>query len=270
MSMGYKMSCRLHAWIKVYDKDRIQGLEQCRSDLEADKISHREAKCEAVAFLAEFIRDVNNTPGLRGKLLAHAFFHDDARGPRKISTAAARLIFDVAAISGAEYELVRSYGDLAGYFASGNMEPQEVAGKLKQLGMAEFWRRIRATEKNEDDQEGVGPTVEDHDNENIDKDFTFGEKFSEIAQQPPRPAPKVATPDRSAVIRRAIEAPFQPKQRRPKYNPKTMLMVDDPNNLLARILETENYSSIVLRLRRQDKEEYDWKCFLIEEILDQS
>ncbi|MGU3663509.1 hypothetical protein ACLBX9_04890 [Methylobacterium sp. A49B] len=215
--------------------------------------------------MAEFIRDVNNTAGLRGKLLAHEFFHDDARGPRKTSTAAARLIFDVAATSGADYELVRSYGDVADYFAGGDMQPQEVADKLKQLGIAEFWRRIKAAEKEEhDDKAREKLTAED----DIRQDPIFGDELTETAERNPRPAPKSAAPDRAAVMRRAIETPAQPKRKRPKYDPNTMLMVEDPNNLLERILKTENYGVIALRLRRQDKKEYDWKCFLIEEILD--
>lgn len=266
MSTHDKAKCQLKFWLKTYDTNRIKGLEQCRYDLGVSERSWREANCASVAFMAEFIRDVNSTAGLRSELLAHEFFKDDPRGPRKISSAAGRFILNVRATSGAEYELARSYGDLADYFATVDMEPQEVADELMRVGIAEFWRRIKAVEQEEDEQEGMKLAVEDHGKD----DPIFGTEIAEVDNKQPRAVAKVVLPDRAAVMSKALAN--QPKLRskpiRPRFDPNSMIMIGGPERLRRRVLGTELNEAVTVKLRCHSANGLEWKTLLIEDVID--
>lgn len=267
MSPPDKSNRRIYAWLEIYDKDRMEGLERCRSDRENSERSWREANCETIALISEFIRDVNKTPDLRNELFEHEFFRNDPRGPRKTSAAVGRFVLNVQARSGADYELARSYGDLADYFASVEKEPQEVADELMRIGIAEFWRRIKDAEEEEENDQPVEKAPV-HDRSSDDPIFGVDLAGAEDEGKSPRAVARGIPGRRAEIVTKALAKEPTSKPKRPKFNPETMIMVGGLECHRVRVLATKANESVTVKLRCRITDDLAWKTLLIEEVID--
>ena len=81
----------LNKWLDTLSDNPVEGLKECRDELDHFVFEVGQARCATIALMAEFLREMERAPRVYEQLKAHPFFAGDLRGPRKPSTTVGRL-----------------------------------------------------------------------------------------------------------------------------------------------------------------------------------